>query len=346
MRIVIQFALVLMLGINASYADMVSGIEGESMPDVVSDTAESPYIIEPPADAIVIDFDDLEAPCLFKETTALRDRYAAQGVSFDADVPDTKNGGAILHECSDFWVSGHSPPNFLAFSTEGPGAFLSDGGIPQGPETMYFDPPVSQVQANVGSGLDFSGNITMEAYDASDQLLDSDSVAYSDQLQTLLVQASGITKVIVTFTGDTLVLDDLAFVQEKGWGLVYDELFESTSDLDALREYRDEILSQKVRGKRFRKLLYKNSEKALEVLLDNPELIPQARDLIEANMDAVIDVLNGDVGVIYNTDEIIAFLNAFAAKSPPRLKALANLVKRGMLRNKRKGKLFLGFRLL
>ena len=337
---------VFMLGINSSYADIASGIESESMPDVTVWNAESPYIIEPPANAIFIDFEDLEdAPCFFNQTTALRGRYAAQGVSFDVDVPDTNDGGAILDECSDDFVSGHTPPNFLAFNTD-PEVFLSDWGIPRGPETMYFEPPVNEVQAKVGSGWVVPGTtITMEAYDAFDVLVDSNTVAYNYILQTLSVQAPGITKIIVSFTGPYLVLDDLAFVQEVGWGLAYDALFESTSDLDTLREYRDEILSKKARGRRFRKLLYKNSEDALDVLLDNPELISQARHLIEANKDAVIDALNGKKGVIHNTDEIIAFLKEFGKKSPPRLKALAKLVRKVMLRKKRKGKLFLGFRL-
>ena len=81
------------------------------------------------------------------------------------------------------------------------------------------------------------------------------------------------------------------------------------------------------------------------MLLDNPELLSEARHLIEANKDAVIDALNGKKGVIHNTDEIIAFLKEFGKKSPPRLKALAKLVRKVMLRKKRKGKLFLGFRL-
>jgi hypothetical protein len=314
------------------------------MPDVIVWNTESPDIMEPPANAIVIDFDDLiDAPSFFAaaDAKALRDRYIDLGVSFDG--PGPKDGGAILNESSGFFVIGHSSPNFLAFHTV-LGSFPS-GGVAQGPEIMYFDPPVNEVQANVGSGLETSGSITMEAYDASDQLVDSDTVDYNYQLQTVFVQAPGITKVIVKFTEITLVLDDLAFVQEVGWGAAYAALFESTSDLETLREYRDEILSKKARGRLYRKLLYKNSEEALEVLLDNPELILQAKYLFETNKDAVFDVLNGKKGVIHNTDEIIAFLKAFAKKSPPRLKALAKLVKKGMLRKKRKGKLFLGFRL-
>ena len=95
----------------------------------------------------------------------------------------------------------------------------------------------------------------------------------------------------------------------------------------------------------YKTLLYMSSEEALEVLLDNPELMLEAKDLIEANKDAVSEVLNGNEGVIYNTDEIISFLDAYAKESPPDLKILANMVKSDMLRKQSNGKLFLGFEL-
>ena len=112
-----------------------------------------------------------------------------------------------------------------------------------------------------------------------------------------------------------------------------------------MRVYRDEILKKSFRGRLYTKLLYRSSEKALKVLIDNPELMLAARNLIETNEDAVFEVLNGNEGVVYNTDEIIAFLNLYARKSPPALKALAKSVKKGMLRKKRRGRLFFGFRL-
>ena len=81
------------------------------------------------------------------------------------------------------------------------------------------------------------------------------------------------------------------------------------------------------------------------VLLENPDLIAQAKDLIYVNIDAVDDVILGSKGVIYNIDKIADFLDAFAKEAPSALKPLAKMVKRHMLRNQRKGKLFFGFRL-
>lgn len=129
------------------------------------------------------------------------------------------------------------------------------------------------------------------------------------------------------------------------WGTAYNTLFDSPSDLDLLRQYRDEILSKTTIGKMYKTYLYMSSEEALEVLLDNPELILEAKNLIEANKDAVSEVVNGNEGVIYNTDEIISFLDVYTDKSPPALKILANMVKSAMLRKQSQGKFFLGFEL-
>ena len=127
------------------------------------------------------------------------------------------------------------------------------------------------------------------------------------------------------------------------WGRAYNTLFDSPSDLELLRQYRDEFLIKTTKGKLYTKLLYNRSEKALQVLLANPELMMEAKHLIEANKDAVSDVLNGNEGVIYNTDEIVSFLKAYARKSPPGLKILANMIRSNMLTNQRQGKPFLGF---
>ena len=91
-------------------------------------------------------------------------------------------------------------------------------------------------------------------------------------------------------------------------------------------------------------LIYLCSEEALEVLINNPELMLEAKYLIDANKDAVSEALIGNEGVIYNTDEIVSFLDAYAKKSPPDLKIFANVIKGRMLRKQQQGKLFLGFR--
>src|SRR6476619_6572117 len=56
--------------------------------------------VVPGAPASVVNFDDVNAPCNFVDTVALR-RY--HGISFKG-TPRTKDGGAILNECSNFGV--------------------------------------------------------------------------------------------------------------------------------------------------------------------------------------------------------------------------------------------------
>jgi hypothetical protein len=109
----------------------------------------------------------------------------------------------------------------------------------------------------------------------------------------------------------------MIYYEHDEWETTYDLLFDTQSDLDLLRRYRDEFLAKTPIGKWYTDILYESSDEALEVLLRNPGLMSQAKVLIEANRDAVLDVLNGNEGVIYNTDEIVDFLEAYAKKVSP-----------------------------
>ena len=129
------------------------------------------------------------------------------------------------------------------------------------------------------------------------------------------------------------------------WSEAYKLLFKNPSELELFRQYRDELLVKSDQGKQYADSLYKCSEEALNVLLNNPHLMRKAQSLIEANKDAVSEVLDGNEGVIHNTDEITSFLAAYARKSPPALKVLAHMVRKEMLKKQKQGELFLGFRL-
>ena len=131
----------------------------------------------------------------------------------------------------------------------------------------------------------------------------------------------------------------------RKWKNAYNTLFDNSDNLALFRQYRDAFLTKTAKGKLYTTLLYNSSEEALEVLLNNPELMLEAKELIEADKDAVSEVLNGNEGAIYNTDEIISFMAAYAQKSPPALKGLTRMVIREMLKKRKQGKLFLGFRL-
>ncbi|MDY6861556.1 MAG: aryl-sulfate sulfotransferase [Thermodesulfobacteriota bacterium] len=129
------------------------------------------------------------------------------------------------------------------------------------------------------------------------------------------------------------------------WESAYRTLFSSMADLELLRLYRDVILNKTAKGKLYTTLLYKNSKEALEVLFNNPELMLQAKHIIDLSMDGVSDILIGNECVVHNTDEIVSFMDLFAGKSPPALKNLANMIKEEMVTRRKQGKLFMGFRL-
>ena len=125
----------------------------------------------------------------------------------------------------------------------------------------------------------------------------------------------------------------------------YPALLDAPSDLKMMRQYRDEVLIKTGRGRLYKGLLYRNSENALAVLKTNPELMARASALIQINKGAISDVLAGREGVIYNTDEIVAFLGDYAQESPPGVKVFAKMVSAAIMKKKKQGKLFLGFRL-
>lgn len=112
--------------------------------------ASSGRVFAPPSGASgdpVVNFDGGPAPCAFVETTALK---SLDGVTFKGKG-DVRNGGAVLDQCSNFGVTGHSPPNFLAFNC---GAVMSDGGIPTLPETIILPSESTGVSLKVGDGSD------------------------------------------------------------------------------------------------------------------------------------------------------------------------------------------------
>jgi hypothetical protein len=154
--------------------------------------------------AIFLNFDDVEAPCLFTETTALHDLYLDQGVRFRGER--RLDGGGIVNECGNWGVSGHSSPNFVGFNVNG--AYM-DGGLALPPGKIWFTTPVGQVTVNVASGGGVPGTARMVAYDAAHHKLAADEVVLSSQMQPLEVVAAGIQQVIIDATVDSWVLDDL-----------------------------------------------------------------------------------------------------------------------------------------
>lgn len=151
----------------------------------------------------VVDFDETPAPNFFADTTALRDRYAPVGVTFEGPG---SNGGAVLN-ASTFDLTGFSPPNFLAFNV---GSALQGGGIPQPPETLRFRRAVSSVEMLVAT--DTPGTVTATAYDEDGGLLGSVNVSTDTAAKPLLVGFPRIARVDVTTASEVMILDDVTFV--------------------------------------------------------------------------------------------------------------------------------------
>ncbi|HUS73198.1 MAG TPA: lamin tail domain-containing protein, partial [Sedimentisphaerales bacterium] len=174
--------------------------------------------------ATLINFDDVSAPCGFRDTVRLTNEYAALGIVFEG--PGGNDGGAIVDECGSWSVSGHSSPNFFAFNSH---AELSDGGIPRGPETMHFNPRVDQVQALVGSNSGAGNIVTMEAYNDNGFLVDSATVTLASMMRSISVSGGGIRQVVVwAISSVHFVLDDLQFSPEghsEDYPVIYDVYF-------------------------------------------------------------------------------------------------------------------------
>ena len=155
------------------------------------------------AQAGLINFDDVSAPCNFLDMVALRDEYASLGVHFRGN--DALNGGGILNECGNFGVTGYSAPNFLAFSRVGQ---FSDGGHPIPPQSIYFDNPVGGVRIKAGS--ETGGTVKMTAFNTSHQVVGSQTLAMTPELQTLTIVGQDIKGVVIKVDGgDYWVIDDL-----------------------------------------------------------------------------------------------------------------------------------------
>lgn len=345
MTLLAILALTLSFGMRPALATVIGGVttDHQESEGVIEPTPVQPLVVtgDSAVAATTIDFDTGTGPCSFSSTVALTNQYAAQGVTFSG--PGGNNGGALLNECSNFYVTGYSPPNFLAFNTS---ASLSNGGIPKGPETMIFSPSAGNVSINAGSKN--AGTVTMECFQNGGAPVGSDQITGTDALQNLSVLGDNIGFCEISFTGSWLVLDDLVFEassEPKNWSTAYRQIFDRKSDLALMRQYRDQVLGNSVEGRLFTGRLYEKSSRALAVLLRNPNLMAQAKSLINANRNAMALVLKGRQGRIHDTGAIVAFLNAFAEKSPAALKTFVEGVKADMLNKYQKGQPFLGFRL-
>jgi hypothetical protein len=154
---------------------------------------------------LAINFDDVDAPCSFLDTVALREEYADLSVHFHGRGP--LNGGGIVNQCGNWGVTGYSPPNFLAFNVP---ADYSDGGSPRPPEVIAFDTPVSHVEFKAGSTAQGEeGTLTVVAFDVARQRIGSDTIPMVQTVAVASIDAWGISYLIIKATPHNFLIDDL-----------------------------------------------------------------------------------------------------------------------------------------
>ena len=180
------FAMMLVWG-SSSWATVVDGVETGPQPE--SATPNS------------MNFDP---PCSFGSTLPL---MAGSYMDPGSRAVYVDGEGAVLDECSNFGVSGYSPPNFLAFNCD---ARNIDGTKPTLPLEIRFSVRVSSVSVNVASGIHAGATATLQVYNAAHFLLGSQSVVLTPAVQTLSVQVNGIR--YMRLSGPcTMIVDDLVY---------------------------------------------------------------------------------------------------------------------------------------
>ena len=158
-----------------------------------------------------LNFDDM-TPCLFSETVPIPPKFFKH-FGFKIQGPNEKSGGAVLNECSGMGVTGHSPPNFLAFDC---GAVLSTGGIPFLPEKIFFTPKVRAVSLKIGSGQSVGETIALTAKTESGKVVDTETVTLTAEMQTINLTSTkqNIKRLFITLPEGSnacaFIIDDIS----------------------------------------------------------------------------------------------------------------------------------------
>jgi hypothetical protein len=129
------------------------------------------------------------------------------------------------------------------------------------------------------------------------------------------------------------------------WPQAYRGLSLNLDDLKLLRAFRDQYLMSTAKGRFYVKLLYNHSEEVLRVLAAHPELLTRMRTLIEENRNGISALLEGKEAALAHPEEIISFLEDFAAKSPFVLRLAVSELRREMSARDEKDRPFWGLNL-
>lgn len=140
-------------------------------------------------------------------------------------------------------------------------------------------------------------------------------------------------------------LYDYQFEPMNPWPTAYARMFSNESDLQDLRRLRDRLVENDDTGYFFIRSIYEHSDQILKTLLENPELLVEAHDLIKENIGIVKKLLKHNSIEKVSVKKIIKFLNKFENKSPVEVKRLTKMIRSNLKTKQRKGQPFLGFSL-
>jgi len=138
----------------------------------------------------LIDFDDVNRPRFFANSTPLSTEYSSQGVTFSG------SGFHNLDQAGGFNVSGYSPPNHVAWNNN----------LTSTTETLTFSPTANNVSFLAGST--YNNPLTAEAFNAGGTSLGAITVSLTNTMQLVSLPFSDITTVIINVS-QSGILDDL-----------------------------------------------------------------------------------------------------------------------------------------
>ena len=124
------------------------------------------------------------------------------------------------------------------------------------------------------------------------------------------------------------------------WPMAYDKMWgaKKGEHLFLLRSFRDEVLADNEVGRDYIFMFYNNSLEILTLLLQNPSLTEETKEIIDGLLPGIQSILNGDEIVISKKQltSIESLLTTFETKANPGLKSALKKMKRDM----REGELF------
>lgn len=121
------------------------------------------------------------------------------------------------------------------------------------------------------------------------------------------------------------------------WNSVYNELFsgKKQSNLELLRQFRDDVLLESDLGQEYVYRLYDRSHEVALILLLNPEILAQARSVLNNLAPEVHYVLQGEAGFLSQAllEELNTLLDAVHAEAGPKLQLLIKDVQEDLKKN-------------